>query len=269
MKIGILACLYGNPEYLEPCLENWIKLKEKHNIIISVVHGQFKENHENRIPDNDKETLNKLLNNNYYKYLYIQNNHWYKSEKDYIYQTEFELRNHALQPLLKEKCDIIWLLDLDEFYTEEQIENIINYIKQPESQNFCWFSIPMKNYILDGKQWVDGFCPPRIFRRSVGDMVNLEIDRFYYDNDIIYKTTNDWPNETNYKILANKKIPKETCYVKHLTWLHSNGKDKVNYQLKHFGHCSYKWNENTQKIEIDPDFYIKNRLEMPIIYQDE
>ena len=134
-----------------------------------------------------------------------------------------------------------------------------------------WFSIPFKNYIFDAKQYVKGFCPPRIFRRTGGDMVYAEMDSFYFDNDIKYKLSGDtFRTECSYKDFSTRNIPENIVNggIKHLTWLHSNGKNKVLYQNQHFGHCSYKWNEEKQELEIDYDFYRKNGLDLPVIYKD-
>lgn len=291
-KIGIIFCAYGNPDYVQPCLDPWIKLKEKYNISIAAVHGQFKEYHDNGIEDKDYETQLKLKDLEWNKNidcLYLQNDYnvfWPDHLNQTKYETESEIRNKGLKYLLEEKCDIIWLLDLDEFYTEEQIENIIKYINSPflsetEGGFYAWYSINFKNYILDGKQWIDNFCPPRIFRTKIskGSKNQLNLSNFIWDNDLEYTVLNlenDWPlkngcNRLNisYKELASKKIPKNIVQIKHLTWLHSNGKNKVLYQLKHFGHCSYKWNEEKNELEIDLDFYRKNGLDLPIIYKDD
>ena len=75
-------------------------------------------------------------------------------------------------------------------------------------------------------------------------------------------------DELNYKYLVNQKIPKFYAHVRHMTWLHSNGKAKVEYQNKHFGHCSYKWNDDANKLEIDKNFFIKNNILQPIIHID-
>lgn len=272
LKIGIVYCCYGNPEYIHDCIKPWLSLKEDlFNIKIAAVNGQFKEYHEMAVEDSNLETeliLNQLQKSGEIDYLYIQNPANYFDEFK-IYETEAQIRDKALQFLLKEKCDVIWLLDNDEFYTEEQIENIIKYINLGSNSFESWFSIPFKNYILDGQQYLKGFCPPRIFRvNPAGDLIyNLEC--FYWDNDIRYTDPNGLKKD--YKELSGKRIPEKILDggVKHLTWLHSNGKNKVIYQNKHFGHCSYKWNEEKQELEIDYDFYNKNGLDLPIIYKDE
>lgn len=265
-KIGLIYCCYGNPEYINNCIKPWINLKENlYDIKIAAVNGQFKEYHDMGLEDNNFDTelkLNKLKESGAIDYLYIQNPTNYFDEFK-IYETEGQIRDKALQYLLKEECDIIWLLDNDEFYTEEQIEQIIDVINLVWNKDITWFSILMKNYIFSGKKYIAGFAPPRIFRVNANPWTRLY--NFYYDNDVMYEDK-EKGQLNNYKLYESKKIP---VGIKHLTWLHSNGKEKVNYQLKHFGHCSYKWNEQEQKIEIDYDFYIRNGLNFPIIYQDE
>lgn len=266
-KIGIIFCAYGNPSYIEKCIEPWLKLKDKYDILISAVHGQFKEYHENDVLDVDTETLDELIylkDINLIDNLYIQNYYW-DDKPEYIYQTEAEIRNKGLEYFKDKDRDVIWLLDLDEFYTIQEIENIINYINKPENDMVAWFGLNFKNYIFDGKQWIDGFCPPRIFKINY---TNLIIKNFYYDNDLIYKDKS-LEIEINYKYLPSVEIPTTEAHIKHLTWLHSNGKSKVEYQLSHFGHCSYKWNDEKKELELDVDFYKKNRLNLPIIYKDE
>jgi len=277
MKIGVIFCCYGTPEYISPCLENWLKLKDKYNIKIAAVHGQFKEYHTNGVEDNDYDTQIKLKDLNFNKqidYLYIQNDYnvFYPDSikyNGYIFQTESEIRDKGLQYLLKENVDYIWLLDLDEFYTEEQIKSIIEYIDDGCNQFYCWWSIPMKNYIFSGKEYIKGFSPPRIFKTKFNDFLNL--NKFYFDNDISY-IRNPMNANVSYKELPNKKIPdsKIAGGVSHKTWLHSNGEQKVNYQIKHFnGICSYKFNKEKGELEFDKNYYIKYNIPIPEVYEDE
>ncbi len=268
MKLGILLCAYGNPDYVKPCIEPWLN---RNNVIIAGVHGQFKEYNENGVIDNDFETadiLEDLYHKNLIQHLYIQNryddlgtgclNH---------YGSEAEIRDEGLQ-FLKDKCDWILLLDLDEFWTEKEIDNLFEYLNQREANLYTWYSICYKNYILDGKQWVDDFCPPRLFKTITNYNGYLcKLDKFFYDNDVYYKTGHSG-GDISYKLLPNKSIPKDLIFCQHMTWLHSNGKNKYEYQMKHFGHCGYKWNYKTNLLEIDTEFYNKFNLTPPIIYED-
>lgn len=264
MKIGVIYCCYGNPEYVGDCINPWRGAKEKHNILIAAVHGQFKEYHELGIDDNDYYTIDRLKWKNQtgvIDNLYIQND--FGCGKNPIYQTEAEIRDNGLQWLLKEKCDIIWLLDNDERYTVEDINNIIKYIDEFDNKFYAWFSINFKNYVFDGKQWIDGFCPPRIFRTKYPSYVyNFVLNKCYWDNDFEY--ISDTGLSKTYKEFSSKEIPRKIAHVKHLTWLHENGEQKEKYQREHFGGvCSYKFNKETQKLEFDIDGYYK-KLNLPL-----
>jgi hypothetical protein len=164
---------------------------------------------------------------------------------------------------LAEKCDVIYLLDLDEFYSIEQILNIFKYIEKEEY--ITWFSTPMKNYIFDGKQYIEGFCPPRAFCNFPN---SHSINKIYFDNDVLYSCGEG--GTIDYKLLPNKSIPKNLINggIKHLTWLHTNGKLKYEYQMKHFGHCGYKWNYESNLLEINIDYYKKYNLPLPEINYD-
>lgn len=268
MKIGLLACLYGQPEYLEPCLRPWIEAKNQFNLIISAVHGQFIEYSQNGIPDNDRETLKFLLEiKEYSDYLYIQNNYWQRRPEQYTYATEAKLRNEALKPLLEQGCDLVYLLDLDEFYTNKQITKIFDFIDKDDNQFFAWFSTPMKNYIFDGKQYINGFCPPRAFRTKIG---SCKLTGIYFDNDCEY--INGLGQKIDYKTMPSRAIPQKLINggIKHMTWTHENGASKEAYQRKHFnGICSYKFNHETKKLEFDLEHYRKYSLPLPEIHYDE
>jgi hypothetical protein len=268
MKIGIVFCAYGNSEYVEPCLKNWIKLKDQYSITIAAVHSQFKEYHDMEVPDHDFETLSKLAKLNGDKIIdYLWVNNTYNGWSNPIYPVESEARNYPLFYLLNKKVNYIWLLDLDEFYTEKDIINIIDYIKKEDNEFYTWFSINFKNYIFDGKQWVDGFCPPRIFKVESN---NHKLLKFYWDNDMIYQDLLTNSLIRSYKDLVHKEIPRNIVNggIKHLTWLNFNGKEKVQYQRKHFGYCSYSWNDETNQLEFDLNYYNKLGISIPNVYND-
>lgn len=248
MKIGIIYCAYNCKNFVEKSSQSFIQARE--NKIIShicAVSLPFSE-YQNITDQNDgtTEILIDLYKKDKIDYIFTQPN----------YIQEHLARDLCLQYLKIMDMDFIWLVDGDEFYSLEDIKNISSYIKE---NDFIWYSINFKNYVFDGTKWIDGFCPPRIFK--VKDD-NLSIDKFYWDNDILYKS-ND--NIINYKNLYNNSIPKSIAHIKHMTWLHSNGKQKYEYQMKHFGHCGYIWNEEKKEIEINKEFYIKNNIPIPEI----
>jgi hypothetical protein len=252
MKIGIIYCAYNCLPYTKDSLKTFIEAKQQNLISeISSVSIPFEEYFD--LNKNEDETTNYLINLNKEKLI----DDVFHEPK---YIKEHKARDLCLQYLKNKNCDIIWMVDADEFYSLEDIQNIINFINN--NANYYWYSINFKNYIFDGKQWIDDFCPPRIFRNK-SDII--QIDQFYWDNDIVYKSLNN--NQLiNYKSLNNLIIPKEICHIKHLTWLHENGKSKYEYQMKHFGHCGYLWNYEKEKLELNQEFYKITNTKIPKIY---
>jgi hypothetical protein len=250
MKIGLLCCFYNCAEDVDKLLAPWRNIS---NCIISIVHGQFKEYHDLGYPDEDIATIEKLKVTPC-NYLYVQNG---------IYESEAEIRDKGLRYLISQNVDIVILIDSDEFYTEDNVKGILSYIEHPDNDLYAWYSINFKNYVFDCKQWLDGFHPPRVFRTKYN---SIAIDRFYWDNDILYK---NGEIKCNYKDLPSKEIPKRVAHVKHITWTHENGKKKVEYQNRHFGTCSYRWDEQSKQLAFNEDYYLKNRLPLPITKTDD
>lgn len=199
MKFGILCNFYGFPHYLNKVLENWVNQKD---CIFACASCKFDQYLQINYLKEDKETLS-ILKNKYsdiFKYIFSD-----------ITSNDSTVRNYPLKYLLDQKVDYIWLLDEDEFYTEEDIQNIKNFIKFQEFAPY--FKINFKNYFNDEKHWVDGFCPPRIFKVKTN---NLILDRFYFENDILYKDKEN--KDVDYKSLSQIEIPKSIAHIKHYSW---------------------------------------------------
>jgi hypothetical protein len=253
MKIGIIYCAYNCISFVKESLQTFIQARQD-NIVsyISAVSIPFLEY---KTIDFDEDHTTNFLQEK------LENKDIDTLFKKPKFIKESEARNLCLEYLKSKTCDLIWIVDGDELYTISDINNTINYIN--DNPNYYWYGINFKNYIFDGNQWVDGFCPPRIFR-TTSDILN--INSFYWDNDICYTTIDN--KVYNYKVLQNQEIPKEIAHIKHMTWLHSNGRNKYEYQMKHFGNCGYKWNYETNQLEFNEEFYHMNNLEKPIIYKD-
>lgn len=264
MKIGILGCGYNCADNLIGVLNPWFNSPNYKDMVISVVSCKFREYDDLNIKSDNLPTekvLRMFKDAGAIQYLEIPN-------KSLL---EHEARNLALKHLIDEECDIIWLLDLsDEFYTEKDIAKILDYIEKDDNKFYNWFSIPFKNYLFSGKEWIAGFHPPRIFRTNIGHG-QLKLDLMNWDNDFLYKT--DSGGTIDYRQLPNKVIPSNILNggVKHMTWLHSNGESKEKYQRAHFKNiCSYKFNKEKNELEFDIDgYYKKFNIPIPEIHKDE
>lgn len=255
MKIGLLCCFYNCAKEIPEVLRPWLMLKG-HEVSISVSHGMFQEYKDLYYEDNDNDTLETIQR-------------FYKDKKiDYFYnsiqpETEAQVRNHSLEFLLTQNCDVIWLLDGDEYYRLSEIQNIISLVKtNPE---IAWFYLNFKNYFGDGSKWVDGFCPSRIFQTQFKD---LQLLRMYYDNDVCY--SNSKQEVINYKNLPSLIIPKNVAHIRHLSWTNDKGLRKIEYQLRHFGGaCSYRWNRSESQIELNEFYYKERGQPVPEVFIDE
>lgn len=247
-NLGIILTAYGLKEYVSECLNAW----KQFDIPIACNSFQF-ENFEKK---DNKECILEL------KKFLPESAIFYDDE---IVLKEHEARNITLNYLKNNfSIDAYLILDIDEFYTKKNIENLLEFINSEDFQWVAWAKINFKNYIFDGKHWTDDFCPPRIFKSTYKEFV---LNKFYWDNDIIYLNHDN--DIIDYKQLSNIVIPKNKLHVKHMTWLNSDrSKNKIEYQEKHFGGCAYKWNELANCVEINNEFYKKIGQIPPIIYND-
>lgn len=247
MKVSIIYCGYNNLKLTQKSLPVWLEASKKFDIRIAAVSVPFQE-YKNITNLNDGTT-------DYIKQFVDS------GEIDVCFDNpkfikESDARNLCLFYLLSKGTDYVFLVDSDELYTMKDIENILNYVQN--NKDVECFEIQFKNYIFDGNSWIDGFHPFRIFKTSAqGGLI-----RFYWDNDVKYangKTQHD---------IKRVIIPKEIAFVKHMTWLHENGREKYEYQIKHFGLCSYNWNYVTNKLELNEQYFISKKEPIPVINKE-
>jgi FkbM family methyltransferase len=248
IKIGVLLSAYNSEDYIDECLSPWISLKDEYSITFACVSGMYKEYLDFGFKSKNKGTLAKLI----------------KYDLDFLLSTgeksllgENDSKNSALD-VLKNNCDLVWILDSDEFYTEGEIKNIVEYIQK--NSQYDWYSVNLKNSTFEKKLWIDGFCPPRIFRTDR----NQGISHFYFDNHITYN------NGENFESKPNLKIPRNVAWVKHYSWLNEDtrSREKIKYQERRFvGGCSFSFDENTGKIHFSENFYRNKGIEEPILHE--
>lgn len=248
MKIGFLLCAYNQEEFVDDCLENIVKFSKNGGHLISAVSVPFAEYKGVDVEvDSTTDILRKRLLSGDIGSLIDSP----------AYISEADARTKALKPLLD--CDFIWLIDSDEIYSCQQLNDIMNFVKN--SEFIDWFRLSFKNYVGEG-YLKEPFTPPRIFNTKTK---KGKLARFYYDNDVIYETNN---GEINYQTMSSKLVPASVAWIDHFSWTSTNkNKLKCDYQNKHFGHCSYKW-EDGKGIVFDDDYYKKTgEIKPEIIYE--
>ena len=247
MKAGIIYCGYNTEEYVIDTLTPWVEAKDFFDIKIAAVSVPFEEYRTlNQQQDNTTNILKNFYKKGAIDALF--------TEPKYI--KENIARNLSLEYLLQYNPEFIMLVDSDEFYTKDEIQKIFKITQ--DNKNIACLEINLKNYIMDGKTWSDGFHAPRVFRNDIYD----GIKEFYWDNDLVYN--NGYSHNHNKGL-----IPKEIVHVKHMTWLNNEkSKLKIQYHLNHFGGCSYKWNEEKNSLEIDWQYYDYMGYKRPTIYHE-
>lgn len=253
-KLGIIFSSYNTTEYNQKSLRPWLN---KENVAIAACSFRF----EGFSNEDNIENINQLV-----AIATVNNNLTVFCDKTAVLK-EHEARNKGLEHLLREDCDVIMLLDSDEFYTEEEVNFVLETINSPDFDKNAWYKIHFKNYIIDGKQWIDGFCPPRLFNRYFRE---YELKEFYWDNDVLYKVDNAYIDATvDYKKMPYAEINKDKLHVHHESWVGKRGIDKIKYQNSHFGRCSFKVTEDGKSIELNPKYYELTGEEMPTIHYDD
>jgi len=245
LKFGVILAAYNSSGTIDKCLENWLPFVEYGNIKIHAISIPFKEYESIKIEEDNTVDILKE-----YKV---------PVETKPRYIDEAHARNLAFGKL-KGDCDYVWILDADELYKTNEILSIIRFVSL--NGEIDSFNINFKNYVFDGDCWVDGFCPPRIFKTK-------NAKGFYWDNDMSYDINNQ---RVSYRNLSQMVIPKNVAHVKHLTWINNqNSKNKVKYQEKHFGSgagCSYKWNDEKNCLEFNEDYFKKTGEAKPKLNYD-
>jgi len=244
MKIGILLTCYNCDEYVDSCLEPWLKLRDEMNFVIAASSSMFREYRTLGIEEHNEVTLDKLTRKKLDFLVTANGNNLLNEESN---------RNFCLDFLKKQNCDLIIVIDGDEIFTEDQIRRILEFVNSnPEHDGYA---INFRNYTLKRNLFTYEFCHDRIFwmNRHGG------IDRFHFDNQFFY---------ADGTVLENKcKIPRAVAYVDHYSWLSSDprSKDKVKYQnFRYCGpsgdfpmnlRCAFLWNDETNELNFNRDYW--------------
>jgi len=249
MRIGVIFCIYGCEDYVDRCLTPWFNLSSEFDFIFTLTSGRFKDYVNLGIPDRNKATLEKLIGWEF-NYMSI-------TRGDKILD-EDSSRNRCLDFLKPHQCDLIWLVDGDEFYTEQQIKDIILYVEStPEEEAY---SIWLKNYTIKYPLFTGKWDRPTIFRNRKWGGIN----RFYFDSNFVFSD-----QIHSIRDLEINAIPRKICFLEHYSWLPTQTtKDKISYQnLRYDGpegcRCSFEWAENG--LRFSDSFWNCRGLQIPIL----
>ncbi len=252
-KIGMLFMPYNCHNTFPKWVKPWVRAKEKHDLTIGVASNLFKGYADLGFTDEcNKETL-KLLRNDY------------KDFVDYLWtgtpRTDAETRNMVLYWMLEQDIDIIWCVDSDEWFTDEEIDYTMDYVRTHSQETF--FEIQYKNYLDDNSKYYD-YKAGRIYR-----LKRFEQCWFYMDTHMHYegirKLYTPLSPIGDYRCLPGLTVPIEYVNPKHYSWNDDRkddyqpgtNKDRIDYQKIAYGDgSSWGWDEEKDKlIKVDHTFW--------------
>lgn len=248
-KLGIIFTSYATENLTTQSLEPWLK---QDDIKVSAVSFPF-INFDKLDNSKNLEILRNLKEKYKDKFISLRTGDFHVTEE--------YARDKALQDILL-FSDFCMILDSDEIYTIEEINKLRQYINDNGGFHPI-MKIEFKNLFGDIHHFIENFNPARIWKKNILDVFSLT--KCYYDNNFIYKNniTNEEFKDTDF---LHHIIPKEILQPVHYSWNDpERSKRKVQYQEKHFGVCSFRWNNEKNKIEINENYYNKTGKEKPII----
>jgi hypothetical protein len=244
MRIGVIFAAYNCEESVDSCLAPWFSMRESFDLILTGTSGRFSDYQRLGIPNKNKGTLKKLVS-------------W---DFDYLSITggdklldEDTSRNRCLDYLKSYNCDLIWLVDLDEFYTCEQIISIIDYVNSNLEINNFW--INFKNYTIKYPLFLP-WRRPTLYRNNIRGGIR----NFYFDSYFSYSDGSTIEDEN--RIV----IPREFAYIDHFSWISRDAvKDKIQYQNSRYCgpdgnfpadlRCAFVWNGEREEVEFNEIYW--------------
>lgn len=251
MKIGILFASYNCADYIDKCFEPWLNLREELNLVLASTNGRY----DLSIKESDAKgshSLIKLIGKDLDFLVH-------SSGKDHRWSEE-QSRTYMLNFMKDQKVDLIWCIDADEFYSEKDIRNIINYVKK--NTRYDAYAVQFKNYTFEVPYWIDGFQKDVIYWTNRHDGIKC----FNFDNDITYN------DNTLIQFNNNKKtIPRYIAHIDHYTWLNNDSRipEKIrNQNIKYDGpegaKCAYKYDDNN-KLIFNKTFWEHRNMHIPVL----
>lgn len=260
MRIGVIWVGYQCEDLLKDSLSPWITARKTRlggdDWVICAVSIPFKGFEQPTALDSTVTSLSMgpLLGG--------QIDHLITSETP---MTETEARGVALRWLRDVgKVEATWMVDSDEVYLEKDIVAISSFIVA--NPFVSSFRVSLRNAVFTKDQYlVEPFCPSRIHRIKTGSYI---ADSFWDDNNILYRgtITRDFKRDTEF---ASMTVPKECAFVKHMSWLsNERSRLKCEYQIRRWGQSSYRWNEKTNSVAFNEDYYRARGLPLPAVARE-
>ncbi len=257
MKVGIIFCAWQCEDLLSSSLTPWVEAKRAslggHLFTICAVSVPFEGFPQDETRDKTRSILGAAAQ---------------RGDVDHVVVTdkplkETEARGRALQWLLTQGVDICWQADADEVYAETDIARTVAFTQS--TPDIAWYRLSLRNAVFSPTTYLtEPFTPSRIHRARVG---GYRLHSFCDDNDLLYggTITRDLKRQDQF---ASMTVPASVAFVRHLSWLNDlRSKRKVAYQLTHFGHCGYRWDDQ-RGLCFDEAFYAKQGLPLPEIVHE-
>ncbi len=235
--VGVIFCAYATKDYLARSLAPWIALRKAGQIKVSICAVNVLFAGFEGKDDGTRELLHGYVERGEIDHLI--------SGPDSIPETT--ARGMALTWLKEQGATLSWMVDSDEFYSSDDIQDIINVV---DANPWCyWFRLCFMNYVFDQHTYlIDAFTPPRIHRmRAKFHDAPVYANSFIADNDIVYSNeVGDPIFRIRQDELASRTIPQQVAWIPHITWQNDlRSKAKIEYQLKGRGwpQCSFAWDD--------------------------
>lgn len=253
MKIGVIFSLYGCENYQDRCLSPWIKLRKELNLVLTGCNGMFNDFLNYGFEDRSHKSLIKAIGKDLDFLISTTGEHLWNEQNS---------KNYLLNYLKDRNVDLVWIVDGDEFYTEEDIKKIIEFINSNPDPDA--YAVNFKNYTIRIPYWTEGFCRETIYwMNRNGGISDFHFDVFARYND--GKTINETQNFV--------RIPKKISYIEHNSWLSEDPRipEKVVYQNGRFWgnegeRCSFVYDE-VRGLEFNEKFWDSRGLEIPILHE--
>lgn len=253
-KFGVLFVGFNTEDLVHQSIAPWIAAREiklgGHEYVICAISLPF-AGFPNDSEDNTTNILRQYRDEGKIDYLV--------TEPRNIPETA--ARSMGLRFLKERGVTHSWQADSDEMITVENIKAIADYVARDEWTT--WWRLSLKNYVGDDKHYlVDPFQPSRIHRINAGAYV---AHSFSQDNDICYGggiTRDLKPQEA----FSSKTISKEIAWIRHATWGNDlRSKKKIEYQRLRWGCCSFRWNDELNRLEWDEAYYAARGECIPMV----